>query len=155
MKAINDNQRTYMAKPGEHDRPWVVIDAAGKTLGRLATEVADRLRGKHNPYFTPHVDTGEFVVVVNASRIHVTGKKRSDKLYRRHSGYPGGLKSETLAQLLARKPEEVVRHAVKGMLPKNRLGRKQLRKLKVYAGPDHVHQAQKPQPIELRFGKER
>src|SRR5579875_3347154 len=120
MKAINDNQRTYMAKPGEHDRPWVVIDAAGKTLGRLATEVADRLRGKHNAYFTPHVDTGEFVVVVDASRIHVTGKKRSDTLDRRHSGYPGLLQSETLAHLLPLEPQDVLRHAIKGMLPKHR-----------------------------------
>jgi large subunit ribosomal protein L13 len=154
MTAINENQKTYMAKPGEHDRPWVVVDAAGKTLGRLASEVAVRLRGKHNPYFTPHVDSGEFVVVVNAARIHVTGKKRSDKLYRRHSGYPGGLKTETLAQRLATKPEEVIRQAVKGMLPRTRLGRKQLRKLKVYAGPDHPHQAQQPKPVEIGARKE-
>ena len=153
MTAINDNQKTYMAKPGDHDRPWVVIDAAGKTLGRLATEVADRLRGKHRPYFTPHVDAGEFVVVVNAARVHVTGKKRSDKVYRRHTGYPGGLKTETLGQLLDRRPEEVVRRAVKGMLPRNRLGRRLLRKLKVYAGADHPHQAQRPTPIEVAQAK--
>jgi len=146
---INPNQGTYVAKPGEHERRWVVVDASGQTLGRLASEVARRLRGKHRPTFTPHVDTGEFVVVVNAARVHVTGNKRTDKLYHRHSGYPGGLKTRTLEQLLKTRPEEVVRLAVKGMLPRTRLGRQQLRKLKVYAGADHPHAAQQPQPVEL------
>jgi large subunit ribosomal protein L13 len=142
-------QKTWTAKPGEIERHWYVVDAEGKTLGRLATRIADTLRGKGKPQFTPHVDTGDFVVVVNAEKIAVTGDKRTDKMYYRHSGYPGGLKSRTLNDMLERRPEEVIRLAVKGMMPRNRLGRKQLTKLKVYAGPDHPHTAQQPQPMAL------
>jgi large subunit ribosomal protein L13 len=126
-----------------------VVDASGKTLGRLATQIADALRGKRKPDYTPHVDVGDFVIVVNAERISVSGKKREEKRYYRHSGYPGGLRSRTLGEMLERRPEEVIRRAVKGMLPRNRLGRAQLRKLKVYAGPDHPHVAQKPEPMEV------
>jgi large subunit ribosomal protein L13 len=140
--------KTYVAKPSERERNWLVVDAEGQTLGRLATQLADALRGKRKPEYTPHVDTGDFVVVVNAEKIRVTGKKMEQKRYWRHSGYPGGIKSRTLAEMLDRRPEEVIRKAVKGMLPRNRLGRKQLTKLKVYAGPDHPHAAQKPQPME-------
>jgi large subunit ribosomal protein L13 len=142
-------QKTWNAKPGEIERHWYVVDAEGKTLGRLATRIADTLRGKGKPQYTPHVDTGDFVVVVNAEKITVTGKKLDDKMYYRHSGYPGGLKSRTLQEMLDRRPEEVIRRAVKGMLPRNRLGRKQLTKLKVYAGPDHPHAAQQPKPMEI------
>ena len=141
--------KTYNAKPGEITRDWYLVDANGQTLGRLATQIADTLRGKRKPTYTPHVDTGDFVIVVNAEKISVTGNKRADKLYYRHSGYPGGLKSRTLAEMLERRPEEVIRLAVKGMLPRNRLARKQLTKLKVYAGPEHPHAAQKPQPMEI------
>ena len=141
--------KTYSAKPGEIAREWYVVDAEGKTLGRLATQIADALRGKRKPTYTPHVDVGDFVIVVNAERIEVTGNKRNDKRYYRHSGYPGGLKSRTLQEMLDRRPEEVIRRAVKGMLPRNRLGRKQLTKLKVYAGPDHPHAAQQPKPMEI------
>src|SRR5436853_852922 len=129
--------KTYTAKPGEIERNWYVVDAAGKTLGRLATQIADTLRGKTKPEYTPHCDVGDFVIVVNAERIAVTGNKLEDKKYYRHSGYPGGLKERTLNDMLERKPEEVIRLAVKGMLPRNRLARQQLTKLKVYAGPDH------------------
>jgi large subunit ribosomal protein L13 len=142
-------QKTWTAKPGEVSRDWYVVDADGKTLGRLATQIADTLRGKNKAQYTPHVDTGDFVVVVNAEKIAVTGNKRADKMYYRHSGYPGGLKTRTLNDMLERRPEEVLRLAVKGMLPRNRLARKQLTKLKIYAGPEHPHQAQKPQPMEL------
>jgi large subunit ribosomal protein L13 len=141
--------KTYNAKPGEIQRDWVIVDADGKTLGRLATHIADRLRGKGKPTYTPHVDTGDFVVVVNAEKIAVTGNKRADKKYYRHSGYPGGIKERSLNDMLERRPEEVIRHAVRGMLPRNRLARKQLTKLKVYAGPDHPHAAQKPTPLEV------
>jgi large subunit ribosomal protein L13 len=141
--------KTYVANPAERERNWVVVDAAGKTLGRLATQIADVLRGKRKPEYTPHVDVGDFVVVVNAERIAVTGNKRADKRYYRHSGYPGGLRSRTLEEMLERRPEEVIRKAVKGMMPRNRLARKQLTKLKVYAGPDHPHAAQKPEPLEI------
>ncbi len=141
--------RTYVATPATRERNWVVIDATGQTLGRLATQIANTLRGKGKPEFTPHCDVGDFVIVVNAERIAVTGKKMDEKRYYRHSGYPGGLKSRTLAEMLERRPEEVIRKAVKGMLPRNRLGRAQLRKLKVYAGPDHPHAAQKPEPMEV------
>jgi large subunit ribosomal protein L13 len=141
--------KTYSAKPGEIARDWLVVDAEGKTLGRLATVIADRLRGKGKPTFTPHVDTGDFVVVVNAEKISVTGAKLHEKMYYRHSGYPGGLKKRTLNDMLERRPEEVIRLAVRGMLPKNRLARKQLTKLKVYAGPEHPHEAQKPQTREI------
>ena len=141
--------RTYVATPATRERNWVVVDAAGQTLGRLATQIADTLRGKNKPEYTPHCDVGDFVIVVNAERIAVTGKKMEEKRYYRHSGYPGGLKSRTLAEMLERRPEEVIRKAVKGMLPRSRLGRAQLRKLKVYAGPDHPHAAQKPEPMEV------
>jgi large subunit ribosomal protein L13 len=141
--------KTYVATPADRERNWLVVDAAGKTLGRLATQVADVLRGKRKPEYTPHVDTGDFVVVINAEKIAVTGNKLADKRYYRHSGYPGGLKSRTLGDMLERRPEEVIRRAVRGMMPRNRLARKQLTKLKVYAGPDHPHAAQKPQPLEI------
>jgi large subunit ribosomal protein L13 len=140
--------KTYVAKPSDRERNWLLVDASGKTLGRLATLIADVLRGKRKPQYTPHIDTGDFVVVVNAERIAVTGRKRQDKRYYRHSGYPGGLRSRTLDEMLERRPEEVLRLAVKGMLPRNRLARKQLTKLKIYAGPDHPHAAQKPRPLE-------
>ena len=141
--------KTYVATPLDRERNWLIVDAEGQTLGRLATQIADALRGKRKPTYTPHVDTGDFVVVVNAEKIAVTGKKRQEKLYRRHSGYPGGLKTRTLNEMLERRPEEVIRIAVRGMLPKNRLARRQITKLKVYAGPDHPHEAQKPQPMEI------
>jgi len=141
--------RTYVATPANRERSWLVIDATGKTLGRLATRIADTLRGKHKPEYTPHCDVGDFIIVVNAEKIAVTGKKRKEKLYRRHSGYPGGLRTRTLNDMLERRPEQVIRLAVKGMLPRNRLARAQLRKLKVYAGPDHPHAAQQPQPMEI------
>jgi large subunit ribosomal protein L13 len=141
--------KTYVATPTTRERNWLVVDASGKTLGRLATQVADALRGKRKPDYTPHVDVGDFVIVVNAEKISVSGRKREQKRYYRHSGYPGGLRSRTLEQMMDRRPEEVVRLAVKGMLPRNRLGRAQLRKLKIYAGPDHPHAAQKPEPMEV------
>lgn len=141
--------KTYIAKPSNIERNWLVVDAKDRRLGRLATRIADSLRGKTKPDFTPHIDTGDFVVVVNAERIAVTGKKMSDKIYYRHTGYPGGLKQRTLAEMLDKKPEEVLRLAVKGMLPKSRLGRAQLRKLKIYTGPAHPHAAQKPQEMNL------
>src|SRR5918995_1714021 len=141
--------KTYTAKPGEIERRWHVVDAEGKTLGRLATRIADVLRGKDKPQYTPHVDTGDFVIVVNAEKIAVTGKKLDEKRYYRHSGYPGGLRSRTLREQLDRQPTEVIRKAVKGMLPRNRLARTQITKLKVYAGPEHPHVAQAPQPFPL------
>jgi large subunit ribosomal protein L13 len=140
--------KTYVATPDKREREWLLVDASGKTLGRLATQLADTLRGKRKPEYTPHVDTGDFVVVVNAEKIRVTGNKLQDKLYHRHSGYPGGLRTRTLQEMLDRRPEEVIRKAVKGMLPRNRLARQQLRKLKVYVGPDHPHQAQQPKSME-------
>jgi large subunit ribosomal protein L13 len=140
--------KTYSAKPGEITREWYLVDAEGKTLGRLATQIADTLRGKRKPQFTPHVDTGDFVIVVNAEKIHVTGNKLDQKRYYRHSGYPGGLRSRTLREQLERRPTEVLRVAVKGMLPKNRLARQQITKLKIYAGPEHPHEAQNPRPLE-------
>jgi large subunit ribosomal protein L13 len=136
--------KTYSAKPKEIEQQWYLVDAEGQTLGRLATRIADTLRGKRKPEYTPHIDTGDFVVVVNAERIAVTGKKREDKVYYRHSGYPGGLRQRTLGEELERRPTEVLRTAVKGMLPRNRLARKQLTKLKIYAGPEHPHGAQNP-----------
>jgi large subunit ribosomal protein L13 len=141
--------KTYAANAQTRERSWLVVDATGQTLGRLATRIATTLRGKHKPEYTPHVDTGDFVIVVNAEKVSVTGNKRQDKRYYRHSGYPGGVKERTLQEMLDRRPEEVIRHAVKGMLPRNRLGRKQLTKLKIYAGPDHPHAAQKPAPMEI------
>jgi len=140
--------KTYSAKPGEITREWYLVDAEGKTLGRLATQIADTLRGKRKPQFTPHVDTGDFVIVVNAEKIRVTGNKLDQKRYYRHSGYPGGLRSRTLREQLDRRPTEVLRVAVKGMLPKNRLARQQITKLKIYAGPEHPHEAQNPRPLE-------
>jgi len=141
--------KIYQATAQDRERAWFVVDAEGKTLGRLATQIADVLRGKRKPTYTPHVDVGDFVVVVNAEKVAVTGKKLSDKRYYRHSGYPGGIRHRTLAEMLDRQPEEVIRKAVKGMLPRNRLARQQLRKLKVYAGSEHPHQAQKPEPLEI------
>ena len=141
--------KTYVATPATREREWLVVDASGKTLGRLATQIADTLRGKRKPEYTPHCDVGDFVVVVNAEKVAVTGNKREDKRYYRHSGYPGGLRSRSLAEMLDRQPEEVIRKAVKGMLPRNRLARAQITKLKVYAGPDHPHAAQQPKPLEI------
>ena len=142
-------QKTWNAKTGEVPREWYVVDAEGKTLGRLSTRIADTLRGKDKPQYTPHTDTGDFVVVVNAEKIGVTGKKLDEKMYRRHSGYPGGLKERPLREQLERRPTDVLRKAVKGMLPRNRLARQQLQKLKIYAGPDHPHEAQAPKPLDL------
>ena len=142
--------KTLSAKSGTVERQWWIVDADGQNLGRLATVIAETLRGKRSPWYTPHADTGDFVVVVNAEKIAVTGKKREEKRYYRHSGYPGGIKSRTLAEQLERGPEEVLRMAVRGMLPKNRLARKQLLKLKVHAGPEHPHQAQQPKPLEIQ-----
>jgi len=149
VRGASTLMKTYVANANDRERNWLLVDAEGQTLGRLATQIADALRGKRKPAYTPHVDTGDFVVVVNAEKISVTGQKRSEKMYYRHSGYPGGLKSRTLNDMLERRPEEVIRLAVKGMLPKNRLARKQLTKLKVYAGPEHPHAAQQPKPLEL------
>ena len=141
--------KTFSAKPEEVRRAWYVVDATDKTLGRLATELASRLRGKHKPIYTPHVDTGDHIVVVNASRIRVTGNKLKDKIYYRHTGYIGNLKSITLEKLMEKSPEQALTFAVKGMLPKNRLGRAMLKKLRIFAGPEHTHQAQQPQPLEI------
>ena len=138
-----------MATPATRERDWLLVDASGQTLGRLATQIADMLRGKRKPEYTPHIDTGDFVIVVNAEKITVTGNKLADKRYYRHSGYPGGLRSRTLQEMLDRRPEEVIRKAVRGMMPRNRLARKQLTKLKVYAGPDHPHAAQQPEQMEI------
>lgn len=141
---------TYMAKPNEVERKWYIIDAEGKSLGRLATEAATILRGKHKPQYTPHVDTGDFVIIINADKVVLTGKKLSQKLYYRHSGYPGGLKVTTAGEMLNKRPDRMIELAVKGMLPKGTLGRKQGLKLKVYAGTEHPHQAQKPEVWEVK-----
>ncbi len=141
--------KTFSAKPEEVRREWFVVDATDKTLGRLASELAARLRGKHKPEFTPHVDTGDHIVVVNASRIRVTGNKLKDKTYYRHTGYIGNLKSVSLEKLMQEQPEQALQFAVKGMLPKNRLGRAMIKKLRIFAGPEHTHQAQQPQPLEI------
>jgi large subunit ribosomal protein L13 len=141
--------RTYTPKPGEITRAWHVIDATDVVLGRLASQAATLLRGKHKPTFAPHVDTGDFVVIINADKVALTGAKAEQKKAYRHSGYPGGLKSQSYTQLLAQHPEKAVEKAVRGMLPKNSLGRQQLTKLKVYAGPEHPHAAQQPQPFEI------
>ncbi|GAB4529389.1 MAG: 50S ribosomal protein L13 [Anaerolineae bacterium] len=141
--------KTYSAKPHEVQREWFVIDAQGLTLGRLATRIASVLRGKHKPVYTPHVDCGDYVIVVNADKINVTGQKLDQKVYYRHTGYPGGLRQVTLRRRLQTHPERVIESAVRGMLPKNRLGRKMFKKLKVYAGPDHPHQAQQPKPLDI------
>ena len=140
---------TTSPKAGDIERRWHVVDAEGLVLGRLATEVANILRGKHKAIYTPHLDTGDHVIIVNADRVVLTAGKADKKLVHRHSGYPGGLKTETYAQKLARKPEEAVRDTIRGMLPKTRLGRAQIRKLKVYAGPTHPHAAQNPRPLEI------
>ncbi|RLE15489.1 50S ribosomal protein L13 [Candidatus Aerophobetes bacterium] len=141
--------KTYIPKKEEIAKKWYLVDAKGKILGRLATRIARILSGKDKPIYTPHLDTGDFVVVINAREIKVTGKKEEEKIYYRHSGYPGGLKKETLRRLRERKPEEIIRRAVKGMLPKNKLGRKMLKKLKIYPDANHPHQAQNPEPINL------
>lgn len=140
---------TFSAKPESVKRDWYVVDADGKTLGRLATEIASRLRGKHKPEYTPHVDTGDYIVVINAEKVAVTGAKRSDKTYYSHSGFPGGIKSITFDKLIEKKPEMIIESAVKGMLPKGPLGRAMFRKLKVYAGAEHNHQAQQPQTLDI------
>jgi large subunit ribosomal protein L13 len=140
--------KTFSAKKEGIERRWYLIDADGKVLGRVASQVATILRGKHKPIYTPHIDTGDHIIVVNARKVRLTGNKRQEKFYARHSGYPGGFKSILADKLLAQKPERVIEIAVKGMLPKNRLGRAMFKKLKVYAGPDHPHQAQQPQPLE-------
>lgn len=141
--------KTLSAKPAEVQRDWFVVDAEGKTLGRLATEVAARLRGKHKPSYTPHVDTGDYIIVVNAEKVQVTGAKFTDKMYHHHTGFIGNLKSISFDKLQAKAPERIIENAVKGMLPKNPLGRQMYRKLKVYAGPNHDHAAQQPQTLEL------
>ncbi|MGI6211450.1 MAG: 50S ribosomal protein L13 [Anaerovoracaceae bacterium] len=141
--------KSYIAKPHEVERKWYVVDADGKNLGRLASQIASVLRGKNKPTYTPHVDCGDYVIVINAEKVAVTGKKMKDKLYVTYSGYPGGKKEIPLKEMLEKKPEEVIRHAVKGMLPEGRLGRQMFKKLKVYAGPEHKHEAQKPEPLEF------
>jgi len=141
--------KTYQAKKEELEHKWYLVSADGKVLGRLATELAKILKGKNKPIYTPHLDTGDFVIVVNAGKVTLTGKKMKDKIYYHHTGYPGGIKEINAEKLLAKKPTEMIRMAVKGMLPKNSLGRQMLRKLKIYAGPNHPHEAQKPMPLEL------
>lgn len=141
--------KTYWTKEEDVDRKWFVVDAEGETLGRLSSRIATVLRGKHKPIYNPAVDTGDFVIVVNAEKIHTTGRRLDQKKYYRHSGYPSGLKERTLREMLEKHPERVIQRAVRGMLPKNVLGRKMIRKLKVYAGPDHPHQAQQPEPLEF------
>ncbi len=141
--------KTFSAKASEVNRDWFVVDAADKTLGRLASEIAHRLRGKHKPEYTPHVDTGDYIVVINAEKVRVTGKKASDKVYHHHTGYPGGLKSITFEKLIDKAPERVIQGAVKGMLPRNPLGRAMFKKLKVYAGSEHPHAAQQPQALNI------
>jgi large subunit ribosomal protein L13 len=140
---------SFIQKPAEVERKWYVVDAEGKTLGRMASEVAAILRGKNKPTFTPHVDCGDYVIVINAEKVQVTGKKRQEKIYKRHTGYPGGLRELTFEQLMGKHPEEVVKHAVKGMMPTGKLGRQMYKKLKVYAGPEHNHQAQKPEVLDF------
>ena len=141
--------KTFSAKPADVRRDWYVVDATGKTLGRLSTEIARRLRGKHKPEYTPHVDTGDYIVVVNAEKVRVTGNKLKDKMYHRHTGYIGNLKSTSLEKLLDERPERAIEYAVKGMLPRGPLGRKMLSKLRVFAGPEHTHAAQQPIPLEV------
>lgn len=149
MPVATIDVKTFSATPKDIRRDWYVVDATDKVLGRLATEVARRLRGKHKPEYTPHLDTGDHVVVINANKVRVTGNKASDKIYHRHTGYPGGIKSETFEKMLTKSPELVIETAVKGMLPKNPLGRAMFSKLHVYAGPEHRHQAQQPKPLQL------
>ncbi len=140
---------TYSAKPSDIKQDWYIVDASGKTLGRLATEIARRLRGKHKPEYTPHMDTGDYIVVINAKEVKVTGNKTTDKIYHHHTGFPGGLKSITFDKLLAKKPERIIEKAVKGMLPRGPLGRDMYRKLKVYPGAEHKHSAQQPKALEI------
>ena len=142
--------KSYMASPATIERKWYVVDAAGHTLGRLASEVASVLRGKNKPIYTPHIDTGDYVIIVNADKVKVTGKKLDQKIYYNHSAYVGGMKETTLKDMLAKKPEYVINHAVKGMLPKGSLGRQMLKKLHVYAGENHLHEAQKPEVLEIK-----
>ncbi len=146
-------QRTFSPKPGDIKRSWYVIDAENVPLGRLASEIAQILRGKNKPTYAPHVDGGDFVIVVNARSVHVSGNKEIEKIYYRHSGYPGGLRAERLSEVRKKRPERLIEAAVSGMLPKNRLGRQMFRKLKVYAGPDHPHAAQTPEPLKLMYRK--
>jgi large subunit ribosomal protein L13 len=141
--------KSYVAKPLEIERKWYVIDATDKTLGRLSTQIATILRGKHKPIYTPHVDTGDFVIVVNAEKIKVTGNKENAKMYRWHTGYIGHLKERTYKEMMAKRPEEIIRLSVKGMMPKNSLGNQMFKKLKIYAGSEHKHEAQKPEALEL------
>ena len=141
--------KTFSAKPHTVKRDWYVIDAENKVLGRLATEIARRLRGKHKPEYTPHVDTGDYIVIVNAEKVALTGNKKTDKVYYHHTGYPGGIKAKTAEKMRQEHPERIIEKAVKGMLPKNPLGRAMFRKLKIYAGPEHQHQAQQPKPLEI------
>ncbi len=145
--------KTYSPKPGDIERSWFVVDATDLPLGRLASEVATLLRGKHKPSYAPHVDGGDFIIIINAEKVAVTSGKSQTKIYYRHSGYPGGIKAETFESLRERRPEAIIERAVTGMLPKNRLGRQMGRKLKVYAGPDHPHIAQKPQALQLDIRK--
>lgn len=146
-------QRTFSPKPGDVERSWYVVDAANAPLGRLASEVAQVLRGKSKPTYAPHVDGGDFVIVVNVEKVYVSGSKETSKIYYRHSGYPGGLRADTFEKVRRERPERLIEAAVRGMLPKNRLGRQMIRKLKVYAGPDHPHQAQSPEPLEFTYRK--
>jgi large subunit ribosomal protein L13 len=142
-------KRTYVTKPEDIQRNWYVVDASGQTLGRLASEIARIVRGKHKPIYSPAADVGDFVIVINADKVHVTGRKLDQKMYYRHSGYPGGLKEVSLRRMLEEHPTRVIEHAVRGMLPKTRLGQRMIKKLKVYAGSDHPHQAQQPEPLDL------
>ena len=142
--------KSYIAKPSDIERKWYVIDAEGQTLGKLAVEAAMLLRGKKKPTYTPHIDTGDYVIVINAEKVAVSGKKESDKVYKRHSGYPGGLKETNFEDMMAKHPTEAVRHAVKGMMPNGKLGRQMYKKLKVYAGPEHNHAAQKPEVLDIK-----
>ena len=144
---------SFNAKPHEVERKWYVIDAEGKTLGRLASEIASILRGKKKPIYTPHVDTGDYVILINAEKVEVTGKKRKEKIYRRYTGYPGGIREITFEKLQEKNPEEIIRHAVKGMMPEGRLGRQMFKKLKVYCGAEHPHAAQKPEIWNFQEGK--
>ncbi|NQT19228.1 MAG: 50S ribosomal protein L13 [Planctomycetes bacterium] len=141
--------KTFSAKPGDADRQWYVVDADDKVLGRLAARIATVLTGKHKPIYTPHVDTGDYVIVTNASKVRVTGKKAENKMYYRYSGYPGGLRETPFSEKIKSKPTDIIRHAVRGMMPKNKLSRQMIKKLKLYAGPDHPHEAQQPDTLEI------
>lgn len=145
----NEQMSTFIQKPADVERNWYVVDAEGKNLGRMASQVAAILRGKNKPTYTPHVDCGDYVIIINAEKVEVTGKKRKEKIYKRHTGYPGGLRETTFEQMMEKHPTEVVRHAVKGMMPNGKLGRQMYKKLKVYAGPEHDHAAQKPEVLDI------